>query len=92
MREDYQAAFGREADTSGLKGWINLLKNGATPAQLAQDLTTTPEFQALHALQTNAQYVESLYEAVWDVKQTKGAPKAGSARFSPEPHDTRRTS
>jgi hypothetical protein len=25
------------------------LKNGATPAQLAQDLTTTPEFQALHA-------------------------------------------
>jgi serralysin len=62
VREDYQAAFGREADTGGLKGWTNLLKNGATPAQLAQDLTTTPEFQALHAQQTNAQYVESLYE------------------------------
>jgi hypothetical protein len=62
VREDYQTAFGREADTSGLTGWTNLLKNGATPAQLAQDLTTTPEFQALHAQQTNAQYVESLYE------------------------------
>jgi hypothetical protein len=63
VREDYHTAFAREAETGGLTWWTNLLKNGVTPTQLAQDLTMSPEFQALHALQSDAQYVESLYEA-----------------------------
>jgi Domain of unknown function (DUF4214)/Bacterial Ig-like domain len=72
VREDYHTAFSREAETDGLTGWTNLLKNGVTPTQLAQDLIMSPEFQALHALQSDAQYVESLYEAglAW-ISQTR---------------------
>jgi len=61
VREDYLAAFGREADAGGLAYWTNLLKTQFTPAQLAQELAGSAEFQSLHGQQTNAQFVESLY-------------------------------
>jgi len=41
--------------------WTNLLKSGVTPAQLAQDLAASTEFQLLHNQQTDLQYVDSLY-------------------------------
>jgi uncharacterized protein DUF4214 len=62
VREDYLAAFGREADTGGLAHWTNLLKTEISPADLAQDLAGSSEFQALHGQQTDMEYVESLYE------------------------------
>jgi hypothetical protein len=61
VREYYHAAFGREADTGGLAAWINNLRNGETSSQMAQDLTASSEFQALHGQQSNLQYVDSLY-------------------------------
>lgn len=62
VREDYQAAFGRDADTGGLSAWTGFLAAGGTPAQLAQNLSLAPEFQALHGQQTNVQYIDSLYQ------------------------------
>lgn len=61
VREDYLAAFGREAEAGGLSGWTNLLKNGLTPSALALGLAGSPEFQSLHGQQTDTQYVDSLY-------------------------------
>jgi hypothetical protein len=62
VREDYQASFGREADTAGLASWTDFLDSGGTPSQLAQDFAATPEFQALHGSQSNADYVTSIYQ------------------------------
>jgi predicted Zn-dependent protease len=62
VREDYLTGLGREPDPTGLAGWVNVLASGATPGQLAQDLTMSQEFLSLHSRQTNPQYVESLYE------------------------------
>lgn len=87
VREDYHAAFGREADTGGLAAWTNSLNNGLTPTQLAQAFASSGEFQALHGQQTDTQYVDSLYvnalgrnadpagEAAW-----VGALQAGASR------------
>ena len=61
VREDYRAAFGRDADAAGLASWTSALKAGTTPAQLAQIFAGSGEFQSLHGQQTNAQYVDSLY-------------------------------
>jgi hypothetical protein len=63
VREDYRTAFGREADTGGLAFWTNALKNGETSSQLAQVLTSSAEFQAIHGQQTDLQYVQSLYQS-----------------------------
>jgi Domain of unknown function (DUF4214)/Matrixin len=62
VREDYLAGLGREPDQVGLAHWDDFLNSGGTPAQLAEDISQSPEFQALHAQQTNPEYVESLYE------------------------------
>jgi predicted Zn-dependent protease len=60
--EDYRTGLGREPDPAGLANWTNFLNNGGPPAQLAQELTMSQEFQSLHSQQTDTQYVESLYE------------------------------
>ena len=62
VREDYLAGLGREPDQDGLTHWDAFLNGGGTPAQLAQDISQSPEFQALHAQQSDPDYVESLYE------------------------------
>ena len=62
VREDYRTGLGREPDPAGLANWGNFLSGGGTPAQLAQELTMSLEFQSLHSQQTDTQYVESLYE------------------------------
>jgi hypothetical protein len=62
VHEDYETAFGRDAETGGIGSWTGFLKSGGTAGQLAQELTMSPEFRALHSQQTDTQYVESLYE------------------------------
>ncbi len=62
VREDYLTGLGREPDPGGLATWVSFLSGGGTPAQLAEELTTSQEFQSLHSQQTDTQYVESLYE------------------------------
>jgi len=61
VREDYLAAFGREAEIGGLAGWKNFLNGGGTSAQVAQGLAGSAEFQALHGSQADLEYVQSLY-------------------------------
>jgi len=61
VREDYLAAFGREADMGGLAGWKNFLNGGGTAGQLAQNLSGSAEFQGLHGAETDLAYVQSVY-------------------------------
>ena len=63
VREDYQGAFGRDADTGGLAYWTGFLKAGGSASALAQVFTASSEFASLHGQQNDAQYVESLYES-----------------------------
>jgi predicted Zn-dependent protease len=62
VREDYAAGLGREPDQDGWAHWDDFLNGGGTPAQLAENISQLLDFQALHAQQTDADYVESLYE------------------------------
>jgi predicted Zn-dependent protease len=62
VRDDYAAGFGREPDQGGWAHWDDFLNGGGTPAQLAENISQLLDFQALHAQQTDADYVESLYE------------------------------
>lgn len=57
----YHAAFGRDADASGIDFWFAAAKSGASLDQIAQSFTTSAEFKAL-ADQTDAQFLESLYQ------------------------------
>jgi hypothetical protein len=57
----YHAAFGRDADASGIDFWFAAAKAGASLEQIAQSFTTSAEFEAL-STQTNAQFLESLYQ------------------------------
>jgi hypothetical protein len=61
IREDYQLAFGRDADTPSLALATAYVGSGGTLQQVAQNLALTPEFQSLHGPQTDQQYVDSLY-------------------------------
>jgi len=61
VREDYETAFGRDADTPGLTSWTAFLNDGGTPNQLAQDLAASSEFANLHGAQMDSDYVNALY-------------------------------
>ena len=58
----YQTAFDRTPDAAGLQAWTQALQGGLTPAQFAQDLINTPEFQTLYAGQDNTQLISSFYQ------------------------------
>jgi len=62
VREDYVAGLGREPDQDELAHWDDFFNGGGTPAQLAENISQSLEFQALHAQQTDPDYIESLYE------------------------------
>jgi Domain of unknown function (DUF4214) len=62
VREDYVTGLGRQPEPGGLAQWIDFLNRGGTPAQLAEDISQSPEFDALHGQQMDPAYVESLYE------------------------------
>jgi Domain of unknown function (DUF4214) len=61
IREDYQLAFGRDADTPSLGLATEFVGSGGTLQQVAQNIALTPEFQALHGQQTNDEFVASIY-------------------------------
>lgn len=58
----YQTAFDRTPDAAGLQAWTQALQGGLTPAQFAEGLINTPEFQALHAGQDSTQLISSFYQ------------------------------
>ena len=59
----YDAAVGRQPDATGLSGYGQLLSSGSTFQQIANQMASSAEFQAAHANQTDAAYVDSLYVA-----------------------------
>ncbi len=61
IREDYQLAFGRDADTPSLAALTSFVGGGGTLQDVAKDISMTQEFQTLHGQQTDQQYVDSLY-------------------------------
>lgn len=61
----YEKVFQRSADTAGLNDWSNKLYNGTTTgATTAWNFFFSPEF--LNRNTSNAQYVELLYQALFD--------------------------
>ena len=68
----YEKVFQRSADTAGLNDWSNKLYNGTTTgATTAWNFFFSPEF--LNRNTSNAQYVELLYQALFD----RNADKSG---------------
>jgi hypothetical protein len=61
IREDYQLAFGRDADTPSLAALTTYAGAGGTLQEVARAISLTQEFQSLHGPQTDQQYVDSLY-------------------------------
>lgn len=58
----YETGLGREVDSgAGLAFWRGQLTQGLAPAALAQQVAGSAEFQALHAGQDAASFVQSLY-------------------------------
>jgi hypothetical protein len=58
----YQTAFDRTPDAAGLQSWTQALQGGLTPAQFAEDLVNTTEFQTLYAGQDSTQLISSFYQ------------------------------
>jgi Domain of unknown function (DUF4214) len=60
--ELYETGLARQVDLPALANAETALAS-ITPADLANGIAASPEFQALHGGQSNAAYVNSLYEA-----------------------------
>ena len=52
--------IGRAADPAGLSGWVGLMQAGATEAQVATSIISSPEYSLLHS--SNTAFVQSLYQ------------------------------
>ncbi len=59
----YDAAVQRQPDPTGIAGYSAELSSGETFRQIADQMAASAEFQAAHAGQSDAQYVDSLYVA-----------------------------
>ena len=63
----YGATLGREAESGGLKTWVNALNSGTVSLQQAADgFTDSAEFQQRYGQPDNAQFVTLLYANVLD--------------------------
>ena len=61
--EMYETGLGRDGDIGGVRfASDEVLQSGRTLLQVAQQITSTPEFLADHASQSNASYIDSLYQ------------------------------
>jgi hypothetical protein len=61
--QTYETGLGRIPELDqGLPFWKGLLGSALSPQEFAAVFTTEPEFQALHAGQSDSAYVSSLYE------------------------------
>lgn len=73
----YQAAFGREPDTSGVGYWISVMDNGLSLHDTARAFLTSAEFTSLYgSAPTDAAFVNQLYS-----NALHRAPDAGGATF-----------
>ncbi len=59
----YDAAVQRQPDATGIAGYSAEVAAGTSYRQIANQMASSAEFQAAHAGQTDAQYVDSLYVA-----------------------------
>jgi hypothetical protein len=59
----YNTALGRAPDTAGLQGWENALDTGAqSRADVVKGFLSSSEFQSDYAGQSNATYINEVYE------------------------------
>ena len=60
----YQAALNRTPDMKGVGFWINALDNGVTLDHVAGQFVASPEFVAKFGAQSDAKFLETLYDHV----------------------------
>ena len=59
----YDASVQRAPDATGISGYSALVTSGTTFRQIANQMAGSAEFQAHHAGQTDAEFIDSLYVA-----------------------------
>ncbi|WP_267355685.1 MULTISPECIES: DUF4214 domain-containing protein [unclassified Methylobacterium] len=64
VQDLYQQVLDRAAEASGLQAWTSALASGADRSSVAQAFVDSSEYQGHYAGQSNAAYVEGLYEHV----------------------------
>lgn len=62
----YRAYFLRTPDPSGLDFWANRRRNGYTLSSISQQFAVSPEFKRRYGSLTNAQFIDSIYQNVFD--------------------------
>ncbi len=100
----YRAFFDRNVETGGLRYWVQRVRAGMTPLQMARSFGGTPEFRARYAGLGNAEAVTVTYRAALgrepsaaDVAYWRGRLDAGMSRadmvysFARTPELRRRT-
>jgi hypothetical protein len=60
----YRAAFGREAETGGLRYWVGRRDDGMTLASMARQFSTTPEFRSAYDGLDDPAFVTAIYRNV----------------------------
>lgn len=60
----YRAAFGREADTGGLRFWVGRRDAGMTMTEMARRFSGTPEFRTAYAGLDDEAFVTTIYANV----------------------------
>lgn len=58
----YDAMFDRAPDLQGLEYWIRMSGQGLSMIDIANQFVISPEAQTLHGSQTDAQFVDALYQ------------------------------
>lgn len=83
----YDTTLDRLPDASGLNGWVNAMKAGMTPQQLANNFTGSVEFYQKYGRLDDTAFVQQLYRNVLDregeangVENWKAALQGGMSR------------
>lgn len=69
----YEGLLGRDVDASGFQAWTAQLSGGATVTQIAQSFLNSTEYTAASGSQSDAAFIQSLYQGVLD----RGADSEG---------------
>lgn len=60
----YRAAFGREAESDGLRYWVGRRDDGTTLSSMARQFSTTPEFRTAYDALDDPAFVTAIYRNV----------------------------
>lgn len=60
----YRAAFGREAETAGLRYWVDRRDKGLSLSSMAREFTVTPEFRNAYDALDDTAFVTAIYRNV----------------------------